>query len=91
MIKIKKFKNFTDEEVLSDRELIKQYLDICKFYPVSFNQKVETNPETEKVKALENFTNYIKEMSGKIYKKAYLKNNIKNFFSQRSITCGIIL
>lgn len=77
---LKKFKNFTDEEIHSDRELIKQYLDICRFYPVSFGQKVEKNPETEKIKALENFTNYIKEMSGKLYKKAYIKNNVKNFF-----------
>jgi hypothetical protein len=77
---LKKFRNFTDEEILSDREMIKHYLDLCKFYPVSFGQKVETNPESEKVKALETFTNYIKEIAGKIYKKAYIKNNIKNFF-----------
>ena len=77
---LKKFRKFTDEEILSDNQMIKAYLDLCKFYPVSFNNNVEDNPEKAKIEALEKFSDYIKDMSGRVLKKAYLKNNIKNFF-----------
>lgn len=77
---LKKYRNFTDEEELSDLELIKSYLDLCKFYPVSFGTGAEANPEEEKVKALEEFVNFIKGLSHELNKKAYLKNNVKNFF-----------
>ena len=60
---LKKYRNFTDEEELSDLELIKSYLDLCKFYPVSFGTGAEANPEEEKVKALDEFVNFIKGLS----------------------------
>jgi len=78
---LKKFRKFTDEEILSDNNLIKSYLDLCRFYPISFGKESENNPEEEKVKALEQFSSYIKEVAGLIHKKAYIKNNIKNFFN----------
>lgn len=78
---LKKFRKFTDEEILSDNKLIKCYLDLCRFYPVSFGKESEVNPEKEKIKALEQFSSYIKEIAGLIHKKAYIKNNIKNFFN----------
>lgn len=78
---LKKFRKFTDEKIISDRDLIKNYLDLCKFYPVSFGKESEKNPESEKIKALESFSNYIKDMSAIVQKKAYIKNNIKNFFN----------
>lgn len=77
---LKKYRHFTDEEELSDLELIKSYLDLCRFYPVSFGTGAEANPEEEKVKALEEFVNYVKGLSHELNKKAYLKNNVKNFF-----------
>ena len=77
---LKKYRHFTDEEQLSDMELIKSYLDMCRFYPVSFGTGAEANPEEEKVKALEEFVGYIKTLSHELNKKAYLKNNVKNFF-----------
>ena len=77
---LKKYRNFADEEELSDMELIKSYLDLCRFHPVSFGTGAEANPEEEKVKALKTFVNYIKELSHKLNKKAYLKNDVKNFF-----------
>ncbi len=78
---LEKFRKFTDEVKLSQNQMIKKYLDLCKFYPVSFKNDNEKNPEQAKVKALEDFSNYIKEKVGIINKKAYIKNNIKNFFN----------
>jgi hypothetical protein len=77
---LKKYRKFVDEEDLSDMELIKSYLDLCKFYPVSFGTGAEANPEEAKVKALEEFVSYIKELSTKLHKKAFLKNNVRNNF-----------
>jgi hypothetical protein len=78
---VKKFRNFADEDELSDIELIKSYLDLCKFYPVTFGKGSAASPEEEKVKALEEFVDYIKELSQRIHKKAFLKNNVRNFFT----------
>jgi hypothetical protein len=77
---LKKYRNFLDEDDLSDIELIKSYLDLCRFYPVSFGTGAEANPEEAKVKALEEFVSYIKDLSQQLHKKAFLKNNVKNFF-----------
>lgn len=75
-----KFRDFMDEENLSDKELIRSYLDLCKFHPVSYGQSAEANPEEEKIKALQSFVDYVKNMSIKLQKKAYFKNKIMNYF-----------
>lgn len=77
---LRKYRNFTNESDLSDAELIKSYLDLCKFYPVSFGTGAEANPEEEKVKALEEFVGYVKELSSQLNKKAFLKNKVSNNF-----------
>jgi hypothetical protein len=77
---LKKYRHFTDEEELSDMELIRSYLDLCRFYPVSFGTGAEANPEELKVKALEEFVSYVKDLSSKLNKKAFLKNKVTNNF-----------
>jgi hypothetical protein len=77
---LKKYREFTDQDNLKDIELIRDYLNLCKFYPVSFGKGAESNPEEAKIKALDEFVNYIKELSHELNKKAYLKNNVRNFF-----------
>lgn len=77
---LKKYREFMDQEDLSDMELINSYLDLCKFYPVTFGKGSAANPEEEKVKALKKFVNYVTELSHELNKKAYIKNDIKNFF-----------
>lgn len=77
---LKKYREFMDEESLSDMELIKSYLDLCQFYPVSFGKGSAANPEEEKVKALRQFVNYVTGLSHELNKKAYIKNDIRNFF-----------
>lgn len=75
-----KFRHFTDEDLAKPIVLIRAYLDLCKFYPVSYGQSAEANPEEAKIKALEEFTEYVKELSTKLKKKAFLKNKVMNNF-----------
>jgi len=78
---LKKFRDFTDQEDMSDKDLIENYLDLCKFYPVSYqNEQGAKNPEEAKVMAMDEFVSYIKELSSELNKKAFLKKDIGNKF-----------
>jgi hypothetical protein len=78
---LKKYRTFVDEDDMSDDELIKSYLELCKFHPVSFgDEQSATNPEEAKVRAMEEFVSYIKAMAGVLHKKAYVKNKLSNEF-----------
>jgi hypothetical protein len=65
---------------MSDNELIKSYLELNKYHPVSFGEGSAANPEELKVKALEEFVSYVRGMAGIINKKAFIKNEISNNF-----------
>jgi hypothetical protein len=66
---------------MSDEELIKSYLELNKYHPVSFgDDKGASNPEEAKVRAMEDFVSYIKGMAAVLNKRAYLKNDIGNKF-----------
>ena len=77
---LEKYRDLADEDDISKREMIREYLDLCKFYPVTYGEGSATNPEQGKIKALNEFVKYVKEMSDYIQKKAYLKNKISNYF-----------
>lgn len=78
---LKKYRTFVDEDDMSDDELIKSYLELCRFHPVSFgDEQGASNPEEAKVRAMEEFVSYIKAMAGILHKKAYIKNKISNEF-----------
>lgn len=77
---LRKYRDLADFEDLTDIEVIKDYLDLCKFYPVSFGQGSASSPEELKVKALYEFIKYVKGLSEEIGKKAFLKKKIKNNF-----------
>jgi hypothetical protein len=67
--------------VTDENWLIRDYLDRCKFYPVSYGDGSATNPEEGKVKAMEEFINYVKRMSFRLQKKEYqFINDISNNF-----------
>ena len=86
---LKKYRTFVDEDDMSDNELIKSYLELCKFHPVSFgDEQGATNPEEAKVRAMEDFVAYIKGMAGVLHKKAYIKNKISNEFIPEQPTIG---
>jgi len=86
---LKKYRKFTGIEEGSDKEMIEQYLDLCKFYPVTFgDEKNAVNPELAKVMAMKEFVGYVKEMSAMLNKKAYLKQDIGNKFLPIMPTIG---
>jgi hypothetical protein len=86
---VKKYRSFVDEDDLSEEELIRSYLDLNKYNPVSFgDERGAVNPEEAKVEAMEQFVNYIKNMAGLLGKKAYLKKDISNNFIPEKISIG---
>ena len=77
---LKKYRTFVGEEDMSDDELIKSYLELCKFHPVTFGEGSAANPEELKVVAMDEFVSYIKGIAGILNKRAFLKNDIGNKF-----------
>jgi len=78
---LKKYRTFSGEEEMSDNELIKTYLALNKYHPVSFgDEKGASNPEEAKVRAMDEFVDYIKGMAAVLNKRAFLKNDIANKF-----------
>ena len=85
---LKKYRTFVGEEDMNDDDLIKSYLELNKYHPVTFGEGSAANPEELKVKAMENFVSYIKGMAGILNKKAYIKNEISNNFIPTRTSIG---
>ncbi len=77
---LKKYRDLGESGEVSDEEMIDEYLEMCRFYPVTYGQGSAANPEELKIVALEDFISYVKEISSYINKKAYIKNDVKNLF-----------
>jgi hypothetical protein len=74
---------------MTDTELIKSYLELNKYHPVSFgDEEGAANPEVAKVKAMESFVDYIKAMAGVLNKRAFLKNDVSNKFVPNKLSIG---
>ncbi len=64
------------------RPLGDTYLALNKYHPVSFGDEGgATNPEEAKVKAMNDFVDYIKGMAAILNKKAWLKNDLGHKFT----------
>jgi len=86
---LKKYRSFVDEEDMSDEELIRSYLELNKYHPVSFgNAEGAVNPEEAKVEAMEEFVSYIKAMAAVLNKKVFLKKGIRNKFIPKELSIG---
>jgi hypothetical protein len=86
---LRKYRSFVGEDEMSDDELIRSYLELNKYHPVSFgDENGATNPEEAKVRAMEDFVSYIKGMAAVLNKRAYLKNDIGNKFIPSEPTIG---
>jgi hypothetical protein len=86
---LRKYRSFVGEDEMSDDELIRSYLELNKYHPVSFgDENGATNPEEAKVHAMEDFVSYIKGMAAVLNKRAYLKNDIGNKFIPAEPTIG---
>ena len=57
---------------------LNEYLNLCRFEPVTFGDGDASNPEEGKIKAMRNFISYCKEMAQEIGEKAFFKNDIVN-------------
>ena len=83
-IKEKEIKDLLDkhqDDPVKMAETIKDYLDMNKYYPVSFlDPSGAGNPEELKVAAMKEFISYVKNEAKKIGQKLYLKNDVKNKF-----------
>jgi hypothetical protein len=77
---LKKYRTFIGEEDMSDDDLIKSYLELNKYHPVTFGEGSAANPEELKVRAMDEFVSYIKGMAGILNKRAFIKNDISNNF-----------
>ena len=86
---LRKYRSFVGEEEMTDEELIKTYLELNKYHPVSFGDTgTALNPEESKVMAMKDFVNYIKAMAAILNKKAYLKMDIGNKFIPSETSIG---
>jgi hypothetical protein len=77
---LEKYRDLAGEGEMSKKEMIREYLDLCKFYPVSYGEGSATNPEEGKIKALKEFSQFVREIGLKIHKDAYIKNKVTNNF-----------
>jgi hypothetical protein len=78
---LKKYRDIVGLEDKSDSELIREYLDLNKYYPVTFNDSSGTaNPEKLKVDAMREFISYVKSQANILGKKLFVKNGISNKF-----------
>ena len=74
---LKKYREFAGDDEMNDTELIKSYLEMNRYHPVSFGDDVgASKPEELKVKAMEDFVLYVKGMAGLLQKKAFLKKGL---------------
>jgi hypothetical protein len=86
---LRKYRDINDDEDMSDDELIKTYLNMNRYHPVSYNDpEGAANPEEAKVRAMEKFVEYIKEMAYDLDKKVYLKKEVSNNFIPTKPTIG---
>ena len=85
---LKKYREFVGEEEMTDEELIRSYLELNKYNPVSFGEGSAANPEELKVVAMEDFVRYVKSMAALLQKSAVLKKDIANKFSPRMPLIG---
>jgi hypothetical protein len=77
---LRKYRDIVGMEDKSDMELIKDYLDMNRYYPVTFGQGSAANPEELKVLAMKEFLSYVKAQAKELGKKLYVKDEISNKF-----------
>jgi hypothetical protein len=78
---LKKYREIADEDDMSDDELLRTYLEMCKYHPVTFGEGSAANPEELKVSAMKQFMEYVKNLSHRLQEKAFMKNKISNYFT----------
>jgi hypothetical protein len=82
---LKRYRSISDNPVnesfdlkVNDKDIIMEYLNMCKFYPVTFGEGSASNPEEGKIKAMREFITYCRELAKEIGQKAFFKNDVEN-------------
>ncbi len=89
---LKKYRNLDMQDIYenvrdleyNDKDLISEYLDLCKFHQVTFGEGSASNPEEGKIKAMREFISYCKFMVQEIINStgvratAVFKNDVEN-------------
>jgi hypothetical protein len=82
---LKRYRNLGGDVNVEDKTIstltkneLNEYLNLCRFEPVTFGDGDASNPEEGKIKAMRNFIVYCKEMAQEIGEKAFFKNDIVN-------------
>jgi hypothetical protein len=78
---LRKYRDIADEEDMTDDELLRTYLEMCKWHPVTFGEGSAANPEELKVSAMKQFIEYVRNLSQRLQEKAFMKNKISNYFT----------
>lgn len=78
---LRKYREIADEEDMTDDELLRTYLEMCKYHPVTFGEGSAANPEELKVSAMKQFMEYVRNLSQRLQEKAFMKNKISNYFT----------
>jgi len=78
---LRKFRKIAGEEDMSNEELIDTYMDMNKYYPVTFGAGSAQSPEKGKVDALKEFQQYVKYLSNRLQKNGMFKNDVSNNFT----------
>lgn len=77
---LKEYRDLSGEVMKDDQLLIKEYLDMCKYHPVTYGEGSASNPEEGKIKALREFINYVRYQSRKLGQKVSFTNDVNNNF-----------
>jgi hypothetical protein len=78
---LKKYRSLVNESFdlkVNDKDIIMEYLNMCRFYPVTFGEGSASNPEEGKIKAMREFISYCRDLAKEIGEKAFFKNDVEN-------------
>lgn len=82
---LKMYRDLTGEKIKDDQLLIDEYLDLCRFYPVSYGEGSASSPEQGKIKALFEFIDYVTEQSRKFGYNLSLNKDFVNDVSNNFV------
>jgi len=77
---LKKFRDFAGEDEMTDDDMVERYLDMLKFHPVTYGEGSAANPEEGKIKAMQGFISYVKDMASRLRRRAFFKDDVSNNF-----------
>jgi hypothetical protein len=78
---LRKYRNIAGEEDMPDDELIDAYMDMNRYYPVTFEKGTAQSPAKLKNEKLREFESYVKYISNQLHKPYNIKNLISNKFN----------